>query len=96
MLPDSTACDAVSSDDVSTVTCAPAVGYPNVNPFNVTVNADEDGIAAPAVVMTTEVAVVALHVAFKPATLLLPAATIGVTDGAKKPEGYVSVMVPPG
>ena len=97
MLPDSTACDAISSDDVCTVTCRPpAVGYPNVNPFNVTVNADEDGIAAPAVVMTTEVAVVALHVAFKPATLLPPAATTGVTDGAKKPEGYVSVMVPPG
>ena len=96
MLPDSTACDAISSDDVCTVTCRPpAVGYPNVNPFNVTVNADEDGIAAPAVVMTTEVAVVALHVAFKPATLLPPAATMGVTDGAKKPEGYVSVMVPP-
>ena len=95
MLPDSTACDAISSDDVCTVTYRPpAVGYPNVNPFNVTVNADEDGIAAPAVVMTTEVAVVALHVAFKPATLL-PAATMGVTDGAKKPEGYVSVRVPP-
>ena len=96
MLPDSTACDAISSDDVCTVTCRPpAVGYPNVNPFNVTVNADEDGIAAPAVVMTTEVAVVALHVAFKPATLLPPAATMGMTDGAKNPEGYVSVTVPP-
>ena len=94
MLPDSTACDAISSDDVCTVTCRPpAVGYPNVNPFNVTVNADEDGIAAPAVVMTTEVAVVALHVTFKPATLLPPAATMGVTDGAKKPEGYISVTV---
>jgi hypothetical protein len=38
---------------------------------------------------------VALHVPVSPATLLLPAATVGVTDGAKKPEGYVSVMVPP-
>ena len=46
--------------------------------------------------MTTEVAVVALHVAVKPETLLPPAATAGATDGMKKPEGYVSVMVPPG
>ncbi len=53
------------------------------------------GMAAPAVVMTTDVAVVALHVPVSPATLLLPAATVGVTDGAKKPEGYVSMMVPP-
>jgi len=40
--------------------------------------------------------VVALHVPVSPATLLLPAATLGVMDAAKKPEGYVSVMVPPG
>ena len=55
----------------------------------------DGGIAAPAVVMTTEVAVVAPQVAVKPATLLPPADTTGVTDGAKKPEGYVIVMVPP-
>ncbi len=48
---------------------------------------NDDGIAAPAVVMTTEVAVVSPHVAVKPATLLPPAATTGVTDGMKKPEG---------
>ncbi len=42
-----------------------------------------------------EVLVVALQVPVSPATLLLPAATVGVMDGAKKPEGYVSVMVPP-
>ena len=53
------------------------------------------GTTAPAVVMTTDVAVVALHVPVSPAKLLPPAATVGVTDGAKKPEGYVSVMVPP-
>ena len=57
-------------------------------------NADA-GMAAPAVVMTTEVPVVALHLPVSPATLLLPAAAVGVMDGAKKPEGYVSVMVPP-
>ena len=55
----------------------------------------DGGIAAPAVVMTTEVAVVAPQVAVKPATLLPPADTTGVTDGAKKESGYVSVMVPP-
>ncbi len=88
MLPASTAADASVSDDVCTVTCGPpAVMYPNFNPLNVTVNADKDGIAAPAVVMTTEVAVVALHVAVKPATLLFPAATMGVTDGMKKYSG---------
>jgi hypothetical protein len=53
-------------------------------------------MTAPAVVMTTDESVVALHVPVSPATLLLPAATLGVMDAAKKPEGYVSVMVPPG
>jgi hypothetical protein len=97
ILPDSTASDAISSDDVCTAMRGPpAVMYPNVNPLSVTVNADNDGIAAPAVVMMTEVVVVAPHVAVKPATLLPPAATVGVTEGMKKPEGYVKVMVPPG
>ena len=67
---------------------------PIVSPLSVNVNA-EAPIVAPDVVMTTDVAVVAPHVAVSPATLLAPAATAGVTDGAKKPEGYVSVMVPP-
>ena len=74
----------------------PAVKAPKVRPTIVKTKTDDDGIAAAAVVMTTEVAVVALHVAVKPATLLPPTATAGVTDGMKKPEGYVSVMVPPG
>ncbi len=63
-------------------------------PEIVTTKAAAD-MAAPAVVMTTDELVVALHVPVSPATLLLPAATVGVMDGAKKPEGYVSVMVPP-
>ena len=54
------------------------------------------GMTAPAVVMTTEVALVVLHVPVSPATLLLPAATVGVTDARKKPDGYVSVMASPG
>ena len=45
--------------------------------------------------MTTDVPPVVPHVPVSPATLLLPAATVSVMDGAKKPEGYVSVMVPP-
>ncbi len=49
--------------------------------------ADADGIAAPAVVMTMDVLVVAPHVADKPETLLAPAATTGVTEGVKKEAG---------
>ncbi len=65
-----------------------------VKPVKVTTNED-GGMIAPAVVMTRDVAVVELHVPVNPVTLLLPLVTRGVTDGAKKPEGYVSVMVPP-
>ena len=65
-----------------------------VKPVIVTTNADA-GMTAPAVVMTTEVAVVALHVPVSPATLLLPAVIVGVMDGAKKLEGKLSVIVPP-
>ncbi len=64
-----------------------AVGYPSVNPRSVKVKANNDGIAAPAVVMMMDVVVVSPHVAVKPATLLAPAATTGVTEGAKKEAG---------
>ena len=57
-----------------------------MNPVTVKVTADA-GIAAPAVVITTEVAVAMPHVAISPATLLLPAATDGVMDWAKNAEG---------
>ena len=88
MLQESTAADATGSDGVCTVTSAPpAVGCPNVNPRRVRVKADADGIAAPAVVMTTDVLVVAPHDAVKPETLLAPAATTGVTEGVKKEAG---------
>ena len=91
MLPESAAFHANfarRSDDVCTVTSAPpAVGCPNVNPRRVRVKADADGIAAPAVVMTMDVLVVAPHVAVKPLTLLAPAATIGVMKGVKKEAG---------
>ena len=65
---------------------APEVTAPNVIPQMVTVNSVVP-IVAPDVVITTDVAVVAPHVAVSPATLLAPDATVGVTDGAKKPEG---------
>ena len=44
-------------------------------------------MVAPDVVIKTDVAAVALHTKERPATLLAPDATVGVTDGAKKPEG---------
>ena len=88
MLPDCTAADDKRSDDVCTVTnTTPAVGYPKVNPLKVKVKADAGRITAPAVVMTMYVVVVAPHVAVKPATLLAPAATTGVTEGTKKEAG---------
>ena len=88
MLPDSTALDSIRSDDVCTVTCGPpGVTRPIVNPLKVTENNVDDRTAAPAVVMMTEVAVVAPHVAVKPATLLAPSTAKGVTEGAKKESG---------
>ena len=74
---DSRVCAGTDPDDIPVL--------PIVNPDIVTTNADV--IAAPAVVITTEVFVVALHVAVSPGTLLLPAATVGGTFWAKKPEG---------
>ena len=65
---------------------APAVTAPMVKPEIVTVIEDA-GKAAPAVVMMMYEAAVALHVPVSPATLLLPAAIVGVMDGAKKAGG---------
>ena len=87
--------DGSKSTEVCTVTLKLLlVASPMVKPVIVTTNADA-GMAAPAVVMTTAVAVVALHVPNNPTMLLPPAAKVGVMDGAKKPEGNLSVMVPP-
>ena len=88
MPPDATAADAIRSDDVSTVISVPPdVGYPNCSPLNVKTNADADGIAAPAVVMMTDVAVVSPQVAVSLSIVLAPAATIGMTDGTKNESG---------
>ena len=87
MLPDATAKLAKGLEDVRTLTpVAPAVTAPIASPLIVSVNAVVP-IVAPDVVITNDVAVVAPHVAVSPATLLAPDATVGVTDGAKKPEG---------
>ena len=61
--------------------------FPIVNPLIVTVNTDRGLIEAPEIVMITQVMEVALHTAVKPETLLAPAATVGMTNGAKKLEG---------
>ena len=50
-----------------------------VKPAMVTVKALA-GMVTPDVVMTIDVEPVELHVPVRPATLLLPAATLGVTD----------------
>ena len=87
MIPDATAKLAKRSEDVRTLTpVAPAVTAPNVIPLMLTVNVVVP-IVPPDVVITNDVAVVAPHVAVSPATLLAPDATVGVTDGAKKPDG---------
>jgi hypothetical protein len=52
-------------------------------------------MSAPDVVITTSLVVVALHVAVKPATLLAPEATVGITEEAKKLEGYETVRALP-
>jgi hypothetical protein len=56
------------------------------NPVIVTIN-ELAFITAPAVVMTTEEAVVGPHTPVSKAVLLFPAVILGVTDEAKKPTG---------
>jgi hypothetical protein len=73
----------------------PFVGGPIVKPVMVMVTAADGAMVAPDVVITTAVAEVALHVAVKPATLLEPEATVGLTDEAKKLEGYTIVKMLP-
>ena len=86
MPPEETEADTAVTADVATETpTEPAVTLPMTKPDSVTTN-DEAGTAAPVEVITTDVLVVALHVPVKPATLLLPACTVGV-DAAKNPVG---------
>ena len=95
--PDDTGKDAHELSDVCTVTALdPAVAAPIVKPLMVTMNAAVVLIAAPEVVSTTAVLLVAPHVMLKPTILLAPAATKGVIEGAKKLGGYDSMKEPPG
>jgi hypothetical protein len=73
----------------------PGVAGPISKPLIVTVNAELASIIAPDVVSTTVVLSVSQHVIFTPGTLLAPAATTGVTEGAKTLGGYESVKEPP-
>ena len=66
-----------------------------MKPLIITVNAVVFLMAAPNIVSTTAVLLVAPHQTFRPVTLLAPAATTGVTNGAKKLCGYVRAKVPP-
>ena len=96
MVPDDTSEGAYASDDVCTLTPIElGVAAPIVKPLIVTVNAVVIPMAAPNIVSTTAVLLVAPHVTFRPVTLLAPAATTGVTNGAKKLGGYVRAKVPP-
>ena len=75
------------SVDVCTLTpIDPTVIAPITKPDIVTVKY-EAGIGAPPVAIKSEVAVVGLQVPVSADTLLLPAATMGVTEDAKKPTG---------
>jgi hypothetical protein len=64
----------------------PAVAAPIVNPLMVIVIPDALKVL-PDIVIVTAVEEVALQFTVKPATLLKPAAKLGVTDVAKKLDG---------
>ena len=80
------ATDGRTSEEVCTVASPPTVTDPMTNPDIVTINALVF-IAAPAVVMTIEEAVVGAQMPVKAARLLFPEVTLGVINGAKKPTG---------
>ena len=85
--PDETAFENEHSLSCNFTLTEPVVGGPIVKPPMVTVTADHAMMAAPKVVITTEVADVALHVALKPGTLLAFNATDGMMLDAKKFKG---------
>ena len=84
MLPDETGNDGTVSAELSRKTDPPDVAAPIAKPDIVIVTADEGNMGAPAVVMTTLVFVVELQNATKSLTLVLPAVTVGRTEGLKK------------
>jgi hypothetical protein len=90
ILPDETSFETEHEVALNLTPTEPIVGGPIVKPLMVIVTADAL-ITAPEVVITTAVADAALHVAFKPATLLAPEATEGTEEDAKKLAGYDKV-----
>ncbi len=84
------------SDEIDKYICELAIAAPSVTPLMVTVNAVVVPMVAFDVVRITFVLVVAPHVKFSPRTLVASADTIGITDAAKKLDGYINVMEPPG
>ena len=86
MLPDDTEFDIEHAFACNLTPTEPAVAAPIVNPPMVMVNA-EALMEAPEIVIMTAVEEVVLQVAVKPALLLEPAATVGVSNGTKKLEG---------
>ena len=95
MLPDDKAFETVQLLFRNLTPTEPIVGGPIVKPLMVIVTVADGGMAAPDVVITTAVAEVAPHFAVKPATLLAPEATVGVTDEANQLEGCTSVKMLP-
>jgi hypothetical protein len=86
--PEATATDSAASDDVWTNTpTAPEVIAPIVSPVIVSATADAAGIAAPDIVIVSEVAVVKLQVPASFAILLWPDEKVGFIPEAKNPDG---------
>ncbi len=93
--PDAMAADIAVSEDVCThMPILSAAHCPIVKPDSVRVNA-EVPTTAPEVVITNDVAVVALQFAERRETLLAAAERVGFTCIAKKLAGYMRVMEPP-
>ncbi len=84
------------NDEIDKYISELGIAAPSVKPLMVAVNPAVVPIVAFDVVRIIFVLVVAPHVIFSPGTLVASSATTGVTDGAKKLDGYVNVMEPPG
>jgi hypothetical protein len=79
MPPDDKEFDIEQAFIINLTPTEPAVGAPIVKPLMVMVNATDAVIAAPEIVIMTPSAEVAPQVAVKPATLLAPKVTEGIT-----------------
>ena len=89
--PDAVPAEAVGSALVAMIIVPPPVAAPTVKPVSVTVTAALAASAAADVVTTIWVRVGCAQLPLAPPLMDAP----GVAVAAKKPDGYVSVMVPP-